>query len=239
MNHYNSPKWALALLAFGTYATTASGASLTVLFQSSTGSAAFAVDRTVDSGANWYGQDPGQFHFITLAGGGGIVPNDFFTFCIEPREFVTVGQTYTYNIVPVEQGANNIGGMGVTKANFVRELLYDNYPNFSVALTPLTAAAIQVALWEIVREDSGSFNLDTGTVQYRNWANDSVRVLATSMLGGLTGNGPYLSSVSALTLNGSVQDTLVQTTPEPAAFLVVAPALIVLAIRRRRNKAKG
>ena len=39
-------------------------------------------------------------------------------------------------------------------------------------------------------------------------------------------------------LAGGVQDTLVQhNSPEPAAALVVAPGLIVMAIRRRRRTA--
>ncbi len=124
--------------------------------------------------------------------------------------------------------------MGVTKVNFIREFLFRNYSDFPVVLDKVTAAAIQVSLWEIVRENSGTFNLGAGDVQCRSWSDDTVRVLANTMLSRVTGNGPYLMNVDALALAGGVQDTLVQhNNLEPAASLVVAPGLIVLAIRRR------
>ncbi|MEP7352253.1 MAG: hypothetical protein ABI824_03390 [Acidobacteriota bacterium] len=92
------------------------------------------VDRTVDGGANWYGQDPGQFHFFTEAGSPANVPLSFYTFCIEPREFLTPGQDAIYSLVPLDQGTTNIGGMGVAKADVIRELLGRYYPDFSVAV---------------------------------------------------------------------------------------------------------
>jgi len=135
------------------------------------------VDRTVDGGANWYGQDPGQFHFITQPGSPSYVPADFYTFCIEPREFLTPGQYVTYDLVPLEQGTTNIGGMGTVKANLIRELLYRNLPNTNVVVSATFGAAMQVAIWEIVREDHqgvGTYNLATGDVQYRNWSDTAV-----------------------------------------------------------------
>ncbi len=102
MKHYNSPRWALALLAFGTYCATAAAATISIQFDAAYNTPV-RVDRTVDGGANWYMQDPGQIHFFKQAGGPSDVSSDFYTFCIEPREFLTPGTFYTYNDVPIEQ----------------------------------------------------------------------------------------------------------------------------------------
>jgi hypothetical protein len=95
------------------------------------------VDRTVDGGANWYMQDPGQFHFILEAGSPQNISLTFYSFCIEPREFLSPGQHVAYNEVPIEQGTTNIGGMGPVKANLVREFLYRNYPDLSVQVSAI------------------------------------------------------------------------------------------------------
>jgi len=206
------------------------------------------VDRTVNGGANWYMQDPGQFHFLTQPGSPADVPLSFYTFCIEPREFLTPGQFVSYDLVPVEQGATNIGGMGATKANVVRELLGRYYPDFSIEVDDRTGAAIQVALWEIIRENVqtiGSYDLATGDVRYRTWSDPAVETLATTMLSSLTGTGPMVSvsGVQALTLVGT-QDTLVQlttggfgSTPEPATLFLMGAGLVAVGLLGRRKKA--
>ncbi len=208
------------------------------------------MDRTVDGGANWFMQDPGQFHFLTQSGSPVEVPLSFYTFCIEPRELLSPGQLVSYNLVPVEQGTTNIGGMGVTKANAVREVLGRYYPDFSIAVDTRTGAALQVALWEIVRENAqtvGSYDLATGDVQYRTWSDTAVRDLAQTMLSSLTGTGPMVSvsGVQALALAGGTQDTLVQLTtggfgsssvPEPATATTMAAGLVAVGLLCRRKK---
>lgn len=246
--------WGL-LLPLLLSANTAAAATVTVHFNSPY-TTSITVDRTVDAGANWYLQDPGQFNFSLVSGPNGI-PSQFYTFCIEPREFLTPGQTVTYNLAMVEAGATNIGGMGATKANLLRELLNDVYPDFSVQLDELHAAALQVAIWEIVRENQqgvGTYNLSTGNVRYRTWSDSAactpgqytcVQDLAQHWLNLLTGTGgPYMQSVDALILTGGVQDVLVQFTganpliPEPGTFFLTGTALVLagLGLRRARRQ---
>jgi hypothetical protein len=224
------------------FAAAAHATTVYVLFDSAY-STPVRVDRTVDGGATWYQQDPGQFHFITQPGSPSYIPADFYTFCIEPREFLTPGQLVTYNEVPLSQGTTNIGGMGTTKANLILELLYRNLPNVNVAVNTTVGAAIQVAIWELVREDHqtvGTYNLGTGDVQYRNWNDTAVRDLAQGMLNGLTGNGPYAQNINALAAVG-VQDIFVDPptpTPEPGTLLLSGAALLVLGgLRPRKPRA--
>ncbi|MCZ2150654.1 MAG: PEP-CTERM sorting domain-containing protein [Bryobacterales bacterium] len=232
-------------------ASSAFAATVTVHFNSPY-TTSKTVDRTVDGGTSWYLQDPGQFNFSLVSGPNGI-PSQFYTFCIEPREFLTPGQTYTYNLAMIEAGATNIGGMGATKANLLRELLNDFYPDFSVQMDELHAAALQVAIWEIVRENQqgvGTYNLSTGDVRYRTWSDSAacisgqytcVQDLAQHWLNSLTGTGgPYMQNVDALILAGGVQDVLVQfngpnpLVPEPGTFVLMGSALILAGVGSRR-----
>ena len=223
------------------------GAAVVIQFDASYNSPV-TVDRTVNGGTNWFMQDPGQFRFILQPGSPADVPLSFYTFCIEPREFLSPGQVVTYSLAPLEQGTTNIGGMGAARANAVRELLGRYYPDFSIAVNVETGAAIQAALWEIIRETAqtiGTYDLGTGDVQYRTWSDTGVRDLSQAMLSSLTGTGPMVNTtgVQALILAGGTQDTLVQfswggyagSVPEPTTTLTLGAGLLALGLLRRRK----
>jgi hypothetical protein len=113
--------------------------------------------------------DGGRF-VSTRTGGtwGGLFPTGdvFFSFCTEPRQFVSVGGIYTDEIVPLELGATNIGGMGSAKAERLRELFGRWLPDLAMPLTRLQSGALQIAVWEIVREDSGVLDVYSGDIYY-------------------------------------------------------------------------
>ncbi len=208
-------------------------------------SSPYTVDRTVDGGVSWYAQDPGQFHFSLLSSSN-TLPTSFYSFCIEPREFISPGQIVDYTEAPLSQGATNINGMGLAKANLLLELFGRNDQNLA-PVDALHGAAIQAAVWKIVRENQqtiGAFNLGTGDVQFRNWSDTQVRDLAQSMLNGLTGTGPRTSNLEALIKVG-VQDVVVQTrglnaqvVPEPGTLLLVGSALLAAGLLRAPRRVK-
>lgn len=92
----------------------------------------------------------------------------FFAFCIEPREFVSTGSTYTYDFSSLDQGATNIGGMGVARADLLRELFGRYYPVIGAPLDATHASAMQIAIREIVRETSGTLNASNGNIMFQN-----------------------------------------------------------------------
>ena len=187
-----------------------------------------SAERTVDGGANW--TSPG-FSMLNMR-----IANSFnyLTFCLEPLQMVS-SSILDYNVVSLDQAATNIGGMGVAKANFVRELIGRFYPNLNVPLPDLQAGAMQMALWEIIREDraANGFNVLTGLVRYRN-ENIGMMALAQTYLNALDGTGPKAMNLIAFT-NADQQDVLFQT-PEPATFALIGGALISLGALRRRQK---
>jgi hypothetical protein len=189
----------------------------------------------------WVDTTTGEFSFTRTGGteiGG--PSGTFFAFCIEPREFVSAGTTYTYNFSYLEQGTTNIGGMGTAKANLLRELFGRYYPVIGAAIDAEHASALQIAIWEIVRETSGTLDVSSGNISYRNPADPPALALAQTYLSSLNGTGPMLTNLYALD-NVGAQDVIVQVTgqfqlptPEPATLVTMGVALIGLALMLRR-----
>ena len=196
-----------------------------------------SIERTVDSGGYWISTSTGMFGF-TRTGGDfpGFDVTTFYAFCIEPLEFISPGQTVVYDWNTLENGATNISGMGSTKADLLRELFARYYPEIGVPLDAEHASALQIAIWEIVREDSGTLDVYNGTTRFRNPQDQAALDLAQLYLSSLTGSGPRLYNLHALTLVG-VQDVLVQYSPEPGFSLLVGLLLAVAALHVRRRAA--
>jgi hypothetical protein len=208
-------------------------------------SASVGINRVVD-GANWYDTSAEVFYMTQLPGG--TFPDDlmpkgssFFAFCIEPREFISEGGDYWYTVAPLSQGTTNIGGMGEAKALKLEELFGRFYPVFGVPLDQQKAAALQIAIWEIVREDSGTLDVHAGNTQFRNETLVGTIDLAQSYLSAIDGKGPRAEGLLAL-ISGSLtvpgtQDVIVQDLPEPGTLGLAGLACAVLLGRVRRRLA--
>ena len=196
-----------------------------------------AIQRDVGDGAGFVDTTTGMFSFTRTGGTEpGAPTGTFFAFCIEPREFVTTGDSYVYDFSDLSQGATNIGGMGAAKADLLDELFGRYYPVIGAPIDAMHASAMQIAIWEIVRENSGTLNVSTGNVVFRNPADPAALTLAQTYLSSLDGTGPRAYGLYALTEVGA-QDVVFQETPEPVELLSTGVALISLALMFRRRVA--
>ena len=199
-----------------------------------------AVQRDVGDGAGFVTTTSGMFSFTRNGGTQVGIPNGtLFAFCIEPREFVSPGGTYTYDFNSLDQGATNIGGMGAAKANLISELFGRFYPVIGAPIDATHASAVQIAIWEIVRENSGTLSVSTGNVVFQNPQDGAALTLAQTYLSSLTGTGPRDNNLYALTAVG-VQDMVVQvqaSVPEPVESVTTGVALIAPALMLRRRHA--
>jgi len=153
----------------------------------------------------------------------------------------------TYTVLPLSQAATNIGGIGTTKANQVRELFGRFNSNFANPLTAMQAGAFQIAIWEIVRETPGNpLDLSSGNVFFNSGSDNipGMLALASSYVGAIDGTGPMARNLRVLSngvfgLQGSgTQDLIIQAVPEPASWTMMILGFgLVGAIARRRARA--
>jgi hypothetical protein len=194
-----------------------------------------SITRDVGDGAGPIVTTTGMFSF-TRTGGTlvGSPTGTFDAFCTEPREFVTPGDTYTYDFSDLSAGATNIGGMGVAKATLIDELFGRYYPVIGAPIDAEHASALQIAIWEIVRENSGTLDVYHGNVVFSNPQDPDALNLAQSYVQSLDGTGPHLTNLYALTAIG-VQDVIVQI-PEPVEAFATGLALIAIALIARARR---
>jgi hypothetical protein len=172
-------------------------------------------------------------------GGANSSNNVFSTFCIELTQSVWLGFTNTYTVADLIL-APNTRPMGSPKSDLLREL-WGRYRDSVINET--TAAAFQVAVWDIVYDGdksvvNGDFHLATPT--------NSIGTTAQGWLNTLNGTGP-MPILGAMTdpsyqdqvffISNSVpQDT--PTVPLPASVWGGGAILMSLVVSRIRRMAR-
>ncbi|MGJ8632921.1 MAG: PEP-CTERM sorting domain-containing protein [Luteolibacter sp.] len=144
---------------------------------------------------------------------------DFTAFCVEPTQFITIGQSLTYEVSSTSFLNNSdliakvIGGFLVSSMDSEQ------------------AAAAQWAIWELVTETSGSLNLNDGLVSI-NSVNQATATLANQYLSGLDS---FQAADITFLSSRKYQDMVTwKAIPEPSSFglLLLSSALL---LRRKRK----
>jgi hypothetical protein len=184
---------------------------------------------SLNSGANWQGYgSAGLFNWTRTSGTYSGAQGNFMSFCTELREHVSNGNNYCYDVVSLEIAPSS-GPMGAAKADQVRELFGRYYsPAFGSVLSADAAAAMQLAIWEIVFETSGSLGLGAGSAQFTN-DNAAAIALAGTYLASIDGTGPRNNDIVVMSANG-VQDQII---PTPGTMALLGMGVLAAARRRR------
>lgn len=187
----------------------------------------------------------GRFNFTRTGGDHPTTPlpdspvSSFWAFCVELGQTVNFGESVTYDVLPLAMGSNVTGGLGAAKADSIGELLGAVYPDFSQTLTNNQYAALQIAIWEITREDFATHGYDVlaGDVQFSG-STATILNLANTYLGQVDGVGPRARGIRAL-VNERRQDMLVQfPVPEPGSLALALMGLGAVYGTRRRQSAR-
>ncbi|HQU66889.1 MAG TPA: VPLPA-CTERM sorting domain-containing protein [Albidovulum sp.] len=149
---------------------------------------------------------------------------DFLAFCLEPLEWLTLPKDHT---VGSSLSAPILDRLGALVSNA-----------FSLVTNSSSAAAFQMAAWEIANESGASLNLGNGGFKMTN-ASATSQSLAQGWLNSIA-SGSWTSSgrLTILTAPGT-QDLLtnIAPVPVPAAGVMLLGGLAGLGALRRRRKA--
>jgi hypothetical protein len=216
----------------------------------------FSVTVVNSSGTYTESGGAGKFHWQGTAANPVGLQGAFTSFCIDLKDWVSIGGTFTYNLAdlksaPIQNGTNTginaglAGGMGADKAD-VLSLLFGQHYNDVVDAA--TAGAFQAAIWEIVYEDAvptfstydvTTLNPSSSTRGFKVNTPTSVTAKANEWLRNLDGSGARMS-LAAIT-SSTYQDQIV-IVPTPSAVtagfgLLGTLGLAGLVQRRRKSQA--
>lgn len=149
------------------------------------------------------------------------------SFCIDLQDN-SYTDPATYNVKALEEAPDpTFGPMGNAKALAVAELLYKNWWDKDIT-NAAEAAALQVAVWEILADGASGFDLTSGSFYTEGYDT----TLANSYLASITGSGDYTHLFVGLS-HGTYQDYIVRI-PVPAAVLLGIFGLSVAGIKLRK-----
>jgi len=157
----------------------------------------------------------GQLH-VTYLG------EDYDAFCVDIDQYVGTSEVDEWTVYDLPQNGDLIA------------FLFETYAD-GVA-TGVEAAALQVAIWEVLSEtDDSFFDLTSGNFQILN--NAPVVALATTYLA--TVPGSYTPIIEPVVLHSETkQDVIISggQVPEPASLSVLSLGAVLSLIRRRRRR---
>jgi hypothetical protein len=167
-------------------------------------------------------------HDISTATDAGIYVSDpLMGFCIDLSQSPAANYA-TFDVVPLTEAPDPtfIGStITVDKADLLRELWGRHY---STSMTDQQAAEFQLAVWELIFETSGVYDISSGSVKSNHYISGT-----NALLCGLDGTGPMANLV--VLSHPDYQDMLAQV-PCPGAVMLCSIGMVMVSWLRVRRR---
>lgn len=168
----------------------------------------------------------------------------FYAFCIDLSQTVGIGGTYEFEVkTNLADGRDSAPypTLGPSIAANLAKFLGAVFPSFGGSLSTVEAAALQIAIWEIIYETpTNAFNVASGNISFSNNAN--ALSTATNYLNTFsTFNGASATGLHSLN-NANSQDQIIQIPgnpnleeiPEPGTYALMGIGLLAIGLFRRK-----
>jgi len=176
----------------------------------------------------------GQYNFTYNYGDLPWLAPSYGAYCIEIQQSISVGQTVTFDVVPITDAPSSFGpaGMGAARADRLRELFGRHYADADDSGE--NSVAFGIAVWEIVNDDT--LNLDAGSFMTSSTNPAGAKALASTWLAEIDGTG-LKANLLALE-SDSAQDYVIidPNVPAPGSIALAAIGLVTASSRRRRRR---
>ena len=171
--------------------------------------------------------------------------NLYYAFCLEPNEALKDGYK-VYDVVALADAPDSgvSGAMG-DRAEDLKLLFGNVYPDFSQSIDTQTAIALQIAVWEIANESTGTYDVindgpsDTTKGDFYVANQNAARAQAQEWLDEINNDNWTEKADGLVALIGpeNRQDFVAQVVPIPAAAWLFGSALFGMAgIGYRRGR---
>ena len=160
------------------------------------------------------------------------VAASFTTFCVDIFHTLTVPATFDFK--PISQLTTD----STKQSRLLTILGMSSTLIGQAADKATTSAALQLAIWEIVNENSGSYGFSTGTFRSSGGNSDGARALALTYLDKITSGAwqPSANGHLSYFYSANSQSQIIAGVPEPAtwAMMIGGFGLVGASMRRRR-----
>ncbi len=202
------------------------------------------MDFSINSGGSYTGTTAGLWTFRQDSGPlltyNTQTQSDLFvSFCIDLADGIGVpSNDNVWDVVSLNDAPDPSAGPMNARAADLEKLLGGAITtgslNDALLLSATDAAALQIAVWEVVHESSESYNVASGLVRFQNAA-EGVLAQATTYLTGIS-TAKGMVGLKGLT-SPDRQDFVGQVVPIPAAAWLFGSALMgTIALGRRKQK---
>jgi hypothetical protein len=163
----------------------------------------------------------GMYNFA-ISDGSGLYTGSYKGYCVEPA---IASSSFTATIIAVTEGSR------YEAAAYLLGKYYD-----TTSTIANKAAQVQMAVWELVWDFGGTYNLANGTFQTSTYTSEVNALIteAVAALPGFTPSGYYVAQAPAGAFGSAPQDFIFKT-PEPGVLTLLGLGLVALGITRRRT----